>query len=271
LLLGKGGQTVYLGDSVRAKPYFENLGFQMPADENPADWFMDVLSGEFSGEKSGKLPGPKELFHAWEQSRVAWTEQSKGADKSYHGGREWSTHDDVQCVESALYEAFDQIGACNDLDKEELGRLVAHCTGIDCPDEVVEEIWGQVIHVGGPAPEPAPLPPTRSSGSSVTRRSFLSALFRESGITKLDDDSRISMTELVNFIDEMVRKLREASAQGMRPSVEGGAQAMSEALVNIADTAVNLADFGQTLKLLYSPTPSKNRPVGKVPTAITRL
>merc|ERR1719277_1933114 len=40
LLLGKGGQTVYLGPSVGAKSYFEGLGFVMPANENPADWFM---------------------------------------------------------------------------------------------------------------------------------------------------------------------------------------------------------------------------------------
>merc|ERR1712157_594121 len=36
LLLGKGGQTVYLGPSLGVKPYFESLGFEMPPDENPA-------------------------------------------------------------------------------------------------------------------------------------------------------------------------------------------------------------------------------------------
>merc|ERR1719254_100952 len=37
LLLGKGGNTVYLGESSGAKDYFEMLGFEMPANENPAD------------------------------------------------------------------------------------------------------------------------------------------------------------------------------------------------------------------------------------------
>merc|ERR1719411_1944846 len=44
LLLGKGGQTAYLGPSLGAKEYFEGRGFSMPADENPADWFMDIIS-----------------------------------------------------------------------------------------------------------------------------------------------------------------------------------------------------------------------------------
>jgi ABC-type multidrug transport system ATPase subunit len=66
LLLGKGGKTVYLGPSSEAKPYFEGLGFEMPANENPADWFMDVISGEVPNSKLTNFK-PEQLFDLWKQ------------------------------------------------------------------------------------------------------------------------------------------------------------------------------------------------------------
>lgn len=45
LLLGKAGRTVFLGPGTRALPYFQSLGFQLPPNENPADWFLDIISG----------------------------------------------------------------------------------------------------------------------------------------------------------------------------------------------------------------------------------
>merc|ERR1719436_1683243 len=65
LLLGKGGFTVYLGESHGAKGYFENLGFSMPVGENRADWFMDVISGEIPSNKIENFQ-PKMLFDAWD-------------------------------------------------------------------------------------------------------------------------------------------------------------------------------------------------------------
>lgn len=45
LLLGKGGRTVYLGPTSKALGYFTDLGFEIPQHSNPADFFMDVISG----------------------------------------------------------------------------------------------------------------------------------------------------------------------------------------------------------------------------------
>ena len=45
LLLGQGGRTVFLGPSEAALPYFASLGFELPPHENPADFFLDVISG----------------------------------------------------------------------------------------------------------------------------------------------------------------------------------------------------------------------------------
>eukprot|EP00913_Durusdinium_trenchii_P000250 g227.t1 len=46
LLLGKGGRTVYSGPSQSAKKYFQQLGFEAPESENPADWIMDIIARE---------------------------------------------------------------------------------------------------------------------------------------------------------------------------------------------------------------------------------
>ena len=45
LLLGKSGRTVFQGPSTAALPYFNSLGFELPPNENPADFCLDVISG----------------------------------------------------------------------------------------------------------------------------------------------------------------------------------------------------------------------------------
>jgi len=74
LLLGKGGRTAYMGPTVEAKKYLHDLGFDMPHNENPADWMMDILSGQNVVGENPKmqiqtLPGA--LFDAWQQHRGA--------------------------------------------------------------------------------------------------------------------------------------------------------------------------------------------------------
>jgi len=50
LLLGTlekmGGRLAYMGPTVQAKEHFQALGLDMPANWNPADWMMDILSGQ---------------------------------------------------------------------------------------------------------------------------------------------------------------------------------------------------------------------------------
>ena len=65
LLLGKGGQTVFLGNSEQALNYFSDLGFQLPQNENPADFFLDVISGEVRREGDPDFQ-PNDLFELWE-------------------------------------------------------------------------------------------------------------------------------------------------------------------------------------------------------------
>ena len=58
LLLGKGGSTVYLGPTNQALHYFEELGFALPKHSNPADFFMDIISGSVprKGNKNISFP-----------------------------------------------------------------------------------------------------------------------------------------------------------------------------------------------------------------------
>ena len=45
LLLGKGGMSVYYGPTDGMEEYFAKRGFPCPKHSNPADFYMDVLSG----------------------------------------------------------------------------------------------------------------------------------------------------------------------------------------------------------------------------------
>lgn len=45
LLLGKGGKTVFMGQTADSIKYFASKGFQCPPLNNPADFFMEVISG----------------------------------------------------------------------------------------------------------------------------------------------------------------------------------------------------------------------------------
>ena len=46
MLFAKGGRLVYLGPTGSIQRYFEELGFTLPAGENVADWFIDIVSGQ---------------------------------------------------------------------------------------------------------------------------------------------------------------------------------------------------------------------------------
>jgi ABC-type multidrug transport system ATPase subunit len=52
LLLGKGGKTVYLGPTEEVSNYFEELGFVCPPHINPADFYLDVISGDVRPSKA---------------------------------------------------------------------------------------------------------------------------------------------------------------------------------------------------------------------------
>jgi ABC-type multidrug transport system ATPase subunit len=57
LILGKGGQTVFQGAVSECRAYFESLGFVIPSNGNPADFIMDIVTGDLrvADEKRARL------------------------------------------------------------------------------------------------------------------------------------------------------------------------------------------------------------------------
>ena len=45
IFLGNGGKPVYMGKTTKVLQYFESLGFYLPQNVNPADFFMDIIGG----------------------------------------------------------------------------------------------------------------------------------------------------------------------------------------------------------------------------------
>ena len=64
LLLGPGGKTVYQGTVSDAAEYFSSLGFNTPANVNPADFYMDVIGGSVTTKDDEEI----DLFEAWNKN-----------------------------------------------------------------------------------------------------------------------------------------------------------------------------------------------------------
>ena len=64
LFLGKGGHVIYHGERSGVVEYFENRGFPLPSFANPADYFMDVLSGIIPHATDPEFT-PDDLIEAW--------------------------------------------------------------------------------------------------------------------------------------------------------------------------------------------------------------
>ena len=102
LLLGLGGQTVYLGPSTGALPYFKSLGFRMPEHENPADWFMDVLSGKVRNEETPSLKQTELASH--------WKTQTKPAPERSEGRRHATNPEDKFKFHNAVDVKLELLG-----------------------------------------------------------------------------------------------------------------------------------------------------------------
>ena len=66
MLLGKGGHVVYMGPRDQAVDYFAHIGFELPSDESPSDFFMDIVTGKVASAFNPAFV-PKDLFEMWEK------------------------------------------------------------------------------------------------------------------------------------------------------------------------------------------------------------
>ena len=92
LLLGKGGRVVYHGPVNDATTYFASLGFPLPPNTNPADFYLDVAQGAVDREVASKDEGGAkvwqrfdwmELFDLWEEHRQG---QGQGQEQEQEQG-----------------------------------------------------------------------------------------------------------------------------------------------------------------------------------------
>lgn len=146
LLLGAGGRTAYLGPSEGAKAYFQEVGFVMPENENPADWLMDVLSGEVKNTRLADFR-LETLFEHWLNVGEEW--QENGARRNQlrqrGGARSWTMEDDDVVIRQALHEEWRKFNF-NELGVDELAQVFQMCAGTMPSKGVVDELF---LRMGG--------------------------------------------------------------------------------------------------------------------------
>jgi len=222
LLLGKGGKTVYLGPSSGAKPYFESLGFEMPSNENPADWFMDVISGEVP---NSQIPNfrPEMLFDLWQdhahEQRESSSQPLRGSD-----ARLLSQAEERAILWGKLEEAWEHIDVNRDgvMQADELQELLAHCSSIQPEVEIVRELMDRMAGEGA---------------KEVTRGQFLDYLCSLSAdvandqtLARLDAQGVTGMRRMFAWTRSMSAKKEEASQES-----DDEDDASTEASSRIAD------------------------------------
>lgn len=150
LLLGKGGKTVYIGPTHSAKPYFENMGFCMPPNENPADWMMDVMSGqqEIDNPRISKEEIPNALYKEWSNTGEAFVKENSesGAGIQRAVTRSFSKHDDAEVIKSHLKEVWRKVepSLAMPVLEEKLSRVLSMCTGAIPEERVIDQLLTRI-------------------------------------------------------------------------------------------------------------------------------
>jgi ABC-type multidrug transport system ATPase subunit len=156
LFLGLGGQTVYLGPSQGALPYFTRLGFEMAEHVNPADWFMDIISGrvgngqipnfeaqmlfELWNEKATDLHDPTPINPSAPQEDAAADNNAATANQVPMQEEEATPLDGLRNEAEARWDAVDTSHK-GLLDKMEVVDLLEACTGSKLDLDVAEELF----------------------------------------------------------------------------------------------------------------------------------
>ncbi|KAF4663458.1 hypothetical protein FOL47_005725 [Perkinsus chesapeaki] len=132
LLLGKGGKTVYLGRTNAIQDYFTDLGFELPAGENVADWFIDIVTGALPrSNPDGTVDrhfDTQSLFEAWNDY------VDRMSDPTKEGGRAPKlTHKRVHgTMTVTVGSMLDSSDSDRVQSAEELGDRLSETLRVDC-------------------------------------------------------------------------------------------------------------------------------------------
>ncbi|KAF9403186.1 hypothetical protein BGZ94_004681, partial [Podila epigama] len=106
LLLGSGGRVVYSGPRDEAAAYFEGIGYPLPDDESPADFFIALAAGRVdktirrSGYESQEDSDGEGTRHGYEES----TRSKSPRERTLELFREWEKH----CNNKALSKTLEK-------------------------------------------------------------------------------------------------------------------------------------------------------------------
>lgn len=151
LLLGMGGRTVYTGPTKCAKGYFESKGFVMPEHENPADWFMDVMSCQIEQKYSRIITNriTDELTAAWEQNPQSYSFLTRTASALPSEVTEAEVEQTI--LHGHCQAAWKEVAPSADtLAKDEFAQVLQRCLGDgradrEKPDDVQVEVAAEII------------------------------------------------------------------------------------------------------------------------------
>jgi ABC-type multidrug transport system ATPase subunit len=143
LLLGKGGLTCYQGPAGRAKDYFQGLGFQLPQHENPADWFMDVLSGEAEHDTKKDFT-LAEIASKWRES--GGSQDAREPPMTEGGAMMHVKTGSYAAVLKFFEEEWEKIDINKDdvLSLAELQQVLSACAGLKLDVDASRDIMNQI-------------------------------------------------------------------------------------------------------------------------------
>ncbi|CAK0843259.1 unnamed protein product [Prorocentrum cordatum] len=149
LLLGTGGRTVYSGRADKALPYFEGLGFERPPADNPADWMMDVISGQVKNLRSAES-NPVDLFDRW--AEASGRPESPSSPEDGHAlrtARLVQEHSHLVGTEIVRQE-WNRVDTVNSgyLGLKGFHKLVKNCCDVDPDRKIVAMLADQISAAG---------------------------------------------------------------------------------------------------------------------------
>jgi len=206
LLLGtledKGGRMAYMGPTVQAKSHFEHLGLQMPENWNPADWMMDILSGQNLDQQNCRIPVsdlPAALFKKWQDSP---TPEGEAPPRRYVRALSGDTSAEVEIIKQHCKECWSEVAPGHSkLDAEDFAKVLRACTGATPDEEIIEEIMYRASTYDVRGESTLGHPPTflfgefggrssdqagERSSSYITLRAFVTYLLSFRGVERED-------------------------------------------------------------------------------------
>jgi ABC-type multidrug transport system ATPase subunit len=178
LLLGVGGRTVFSGPAANALPYFTSLGFRIDLTDNPADYFMDVISGE--RERFGIRQGASNRMNTMPTDLT-----------------EWPTDNSLVGVSFKPSELFDE------------WALRGSKWGRESRKHRLSGVWDKAIH-----PDAAEGVKNRPLTFKPKQINAIMALCDELDRQDGNYDGRVDITTLILFVDSLARPRGEGKHKG---------------------------------------------------------